>query len=136
MTKHYAYLGAAIILLALAPNAEARVREQSPVDWRTFEVPAFGTTIQYPASIFTRAGEPEMGLGQRFERADGRAVLSIYARSNKAGETPKTYLRKHLRVKHSELDYVRIARSFFAVSSERHGVILYSRCNFSGGPVA
>jgi hypothetical protein len=74
-----------------------------------------------------------MGLGQRFERADGRALLSIYARSNKAGETPKTYLRKHLRVKHSELDYVRIARSFFAVSSERHGVILYSRYNFSGG---
>jgi hypothetical protein len=28
---------------------------------------------------------------------------------------------------------VRIARSFFAISSERDGVILYSRCNFSGG---
>jgi hypothetical protein len=74
-----------------------------------------------------------MGLGQRFERADGRAVLSIYARSNNAGETPRTYLRKHLRVERSELDYVRIAPSFFAISSERDGVILYSRCNFSGG---
>jgi hypothetical protein len=73
-----------------------------------------------------------MGLGQRFERADGRAVLSIYARSNDAGETPRTYLRKHLRVERSELDYVRIAPSFFAISSERDGVILYSRCNFSG----
>src|ERR1700748_2417324 len=79
------------------------------------------------------AGRPEMGLGQRFERADGRAVLSIYARSNKAGETPRIYLRKHLRVERSELDYVRIAPSFFAISSERDGVILYSRCNFSGG---
>ena len=133
MTKHYAYLGAAIILLALAPNAEARVREQSPVDWRTFEVPAFGTTIQHPASIFTPAGEPEMGLGQRFERADGRAVLSIYARSNEADDIPRTYLRKHLRVERSELEYVRIARSFFAISSERDGIVLYSRCNFSGG---
>src|SRR5919204_514668 len=64
--------------------------------------------------------------------ADGRAVLSIYARPNKAGETPRTYLRKNLRVK-SGLDYVRIARSFFAISSERDDVILYSRCNFSGG---
>ena len=27
--------------------------------------------------------------------------------------------------------YTRIARSFFAISSEREGVILYSRCNFS-----
>jgi hypothetical protein len=59
--------------------------------------------------------------------------LSIYARPNKAGETPRTYLRKHLRVNRSVLDYVRIARSFFAISSERDGVILYSRCNFSGG---
>jgi hypothetical protein len=85
------------------------------------------------ASIFTPAGQPEMGFGQRFERADGRAVLSIYARPNRAGETPRGYLRRHLRVERSELDYVRIARSFFAISSERDGVVLYSRCNFSGG---
>jgi hypothetical protein len=133
MTNYYLCLAAAIILVGLVPGAEARFREQSSVDWRTFEVPAFGTTVEYPAGIFTPAGEPEMGVGQRFERADGRAVLSIYARPNKAGETPRTYLRKHLRVKRPELDYVRIARSFFAVSSERDGVILYSRCNFSGG---
>ena len=31
----------------------------------------------------------------------------------------------------SALDYTRIARSFFAISSEHDGVILYSRCNFS-----
>src|SRR6266513_2492918 len=122
-----------MILVTLGSSAQAQFREQRPVDWRTFEVPDCGTRIQYPASIFTPAGQPEMGLGQRFERADGRAVLSIYARSNKAGETPRTYLRKHLRVERSELEYVRIARSFFAISSERDGVILYSRCNFSGG---
>src|SRR6476661_4476738 len=122
MTKYCACVAA--MVLALVPPAEARVWEQSPPDWRTFEVPDFGTSIHYPASIFTPAGRPEMGFGQRFERADGRAVLSIYARSNKAGDTPKTYLRKHLRVGRSELDYVRIARSFFAISSERAGVIL------------
>jgi hypothetical protein len=131
MTKYCACL-AAVALLALLPNAEARVAEQSRADWRRFEVPDFGTRIQYPASIFTPAGQSEMGLGQRFERADGRAVLSIYARGNK-GDTPGTYLRKHLRVERSKLDYVRIARSFFAISSERDGVVLYSRCNFSGG---
>ena len=104
MTKYHACL-AGIALLALVSKAEARFQEQSPDDWRTFEVPDFGTRIQYPASIFTPAGQPETGLGQRFERADGRAVLSIYARPNKAGETPRTYLRKNLRVK-SGLDYV------------------------------
>jgi hypothetical protein len=124
---------AGITLLALVSNAQAQFREQRPVDWRTFEVPDFGTKIQYPADIFNPAGKPETGLGQRFERADGRAVLSIYSRANEAGETPKSYLRNNLRVNRSALDYVRIARSFFAISSERDGVILYSRCNFSGG---
>src|SRR5256885_1936527 len=118
----------AVILVTLVSSAQAQFRE--PVDWRTFEVPDFGTSIQYPASIFTPAGQPETGLGQRFERDDGRAVLSIYARPNEAGESPKTYLRNNLRVERSALDYVRIARSFFAISLERDGVILYSHPEF------
>jgi hypothetical protein len=125
---------AGITLLTLVPNAQAQFREQRPlVGWRTFEVPDFGTSIQYPASIFAPAGKPEKGLGQRFERADGRAALSIYSRPNDAGENPTTYLRHNLRMERSALDYVRITRSFFAISSEREGVVLYSRCNFSGG---
>jgi hypothetical protein len=125
---------AGIILVTLVSSAQAQFRERrSLVDWRTFEVPDFGTSIQYPANIFVQAGKPEKGLGQRFERSDGRAVLSIYSRPNEAGENPTTYLRHNLRMERSALDYVRITRSFFAISSERDGVILYSRCNFSGG---
>jgi hypothetical protein len=132
MINNYGCL-AGILLLALVSNAQAQFREQKPVNWRTFEVPDFGTSIKYPASILTPAGKPDKGVGQRFERADGRAVLSIYSRPNEAGENPTTYLRHNLRMKRSALDYVRVARSFFAISSERDGVILYSRCNFSGG---
>ena len=125
---------AGIILVTLVSSAQAQFRERrSLVDWRTFEVPDFGTSIQYPANIFAPAGKPEKCLGQRFERSDGRAVLSIYSRPNEAGENPTTYLRHNLRMERSALDYVRITRSFFAISSERDGVILYSRCNFSGG---
>jgi hypothetical protein len=80
---------------------------------------------------FAPAGKPERGSGQRFERADGRAALSIYSRPNDTGENPATYLRHNLRTDRSELDYSRVARSFFAISSEREGVILYSRCNFA-----
>jgi hypothetical protein len=124
---------AGIILVTLVSSARAQWEQRSLVDWRTFEVPDFGTSVQYPASIFAPAGKPEKGLGQRFERADGRAVLSIYSRPNEADDNPTTYLRHNLRVSRSVLDYVRITRSFFAISSERDGVILYSRCNFSGG---
>ena len=124
---------AGIAFLALVSGAQAQFREERSLAWRTFEVPDFGTRIQYPAGIFTPAGKSETGLGQRFERADGGAVLSIYSRRNEACETPASYLRDNLRVERSALDYARITRSFFAISSERNGVILYSRCNFSGG---
>ena len=120
----------AIILATLVSSAQAQFGE---LNWRTFEVPDFGTSIQYPASIFAPAGKPEKGVGQRFESADGRAALSIYSRPNDGGENPTTYLRHNLRMERSALDYVRITRSFFAISSEREGVVLYSRCNFSGG---
>jgi hypothetical protein len=120
------------VLLVLAPLSVAYAQPRQ-LDWRTFVVPDFGTTILYPADIFTPAGRAEKGVGQRFERADGRAVLSIYSRPNEAGENPATYLKHNLRMERSALDYVRIARSFFAISSERDGVILYSRCNFSTG---
>jgi len=119
------------LISLLHTNAYAQPGAQSPTDWRTFEVPEFGTRILVPASIFAPAGKPERGSGQRFERADGRAVLSIYSRPNGAGENPATYLQHNLRMHRAALDYVRIARSFFAISSERGGIILYSRCNFS-----
>jgi|SRR5215831_18395540 len=81
-----------ITLVTLVSGAEAALREQRPlVDWRTFEIPDLGTSIQYPASIFAPAGKPERGVGQRFERTDGRAVLSIYSRTNEADENPTTY---------------------------------------------
>ena len=123
--------------VALAPSekfarpAQAPQQVGAPLGWQSFEVPEFGTRVQIPAGIFTPAGKPEQGSGQRFERADGRAVLSIYSRPNNMGESPATYLRHNLRVDRSALDYERIARSFFAISLERDGVILYSRCNFS-----
>jgi hypothetical protein len=123
--------------IALAPSeklarpAQAPQQVGAPLAWRSYEVPEFGTRVQIPAGIFIPAGKPREGSGQRFERADGRAVLSIYSRPNNMGESPATYLRQNLRVDRSALDYERIARSFFAISLERNGVILYSRCNFS-----
>ena len=116
-------------------DARAEVQAQAlSLNWRTFKVPEYGTRVEYPAHIFAPIGDAEMGVGQRFESADGRAVLSIYSRENETADTPASYLRKNLR--QSGLDYERVTRSFFAVSMERDGRILYSRCNFSRSPVA
>ena len=103
------------------------------LDWQRFAIPQFGTTVLYPAHIFTPVGDPELGVGQRFESRDGRAVLSVYSRRNDGGETPAMYLRNNIRVKGSDLDYKRVTNSFFAISMEREGSIYYSRCNFSHG---
>ena len=109
-------------------QAEARA-DLRVLDWQTFEVPEYGTRVEYPAMIFTAVGEAEKGVGRRFESKDGRAVLSIYARENEDDDTPASYLGKNLRQR--TLDYERVTRSFFAISSERDGIIYYSRCNFS-----
>ena len=80
----------------------------SPIEWQTFEVQDFGTSVQYPANIFVPAGQPRKGSGERFKSADGRAELSIYSIRNDVGETPATYLRHNLRMDRSSLDYTRI----------------------------
>jgi hypothetical protein len=101
------------------------------LSWRTFEVPEYGTRIDYPSGMMVPTRAPKKGVGKEFERADGRAVLSVYSFDNQTGDTPRTYVRKYLRIGKRALGYERIARSFFAISVERDGKIFYSRCNFS-----
>jgi hypothetical protein len=124
---------AATALSVIAPDGHAQGRRQmSDLGWRTLVVPQYGTTVEYPAGLFVEAGDPEKGVGQRFETEDGRAILSVYSRDNEHGETPAGYLKNNLRIDRDDLDYERTTRSFFAISLERDGLIFYSRCNFSG----
>jgi hypothetical protein len=102
------------------------------LDWRTFEVPEYGTRVEYPGRIFAPQRKRKRVSVSASKAPDGRAVLSIYSRGNDAADTPVSYLRKNLR--QSGLDYERVTRSFFAISMERDGRIYYSRCNFSRFP--
>jgi hypothetical protein len=115
------------LILILPSPAQAR----EPVEWQTLTIPEFGTTMQIPSSIFAPAGMPDKGVGRRFSGPDPRATLSIYSRPNETDESPTAYLKHNLRMNRSALGYTRVTGSFFAISSERDGVILYSRCNFS-----
>lgn len=130
-TVHVTILAAA--LSATGGTVQAR-EPMSSLDWRVFTIPEYGTTVLYPARVFAATGEAEKGVGQRFERNDGRAVLSIYSLDNERGETPAAYLRNNMRVERAGLDYERVTNSFFAISMERDGSIYYSRCNFTRGP--
>jgi hypothetical protein len=57
---------ASVTLAALlsSSSAHAQVGERGPIQWRTFEVPEFGTRVQVPANIFVPAGKPKRGSGQ------------------------------------------------------------------------
>jgi hypothetical protein len=130
-----------VIVVSFLPGADAQARGRmgQGLDWQTLQVEGLGTAVDYPAGIFSEpAGKAEKGTGQRFNSADGRSTLTIYALENADGDTPASYLRKNLRMPRSALDYERVTRSFFAISRERQGTVLYSRCNFAsaeGGTV-
>ena len=125
-----------VIVLSFLPGANAQVRggAEHGLGWQTFQVKDFGTTVDYPAGIFSEpAGKAEKGSGQRFNSADGRSTLTVYALENADGDTPASYLTKNLRMPRSALQYERVTRSFFAISTEGQGTVLYSRCNFASG---
>jgi hypothetical protein len=101
-----------------------------PVRWTTYTIAKTGTTVAFPASIFTEeAGRPD-GEGQRFRTADGRADLTIQAAPNVSNDTPAAFLAK----KHppSRIQYERVTSRFFVVSSYKGDKVFYDRCNFSG----
>ena len=127
-------LMATFIIACSALSTPAQSLDRSIIEWQTFVVQDFGTRVQYPANIFVPAGRPGKGSGQKFKSADGRAELSIYSIRNDAGETPASYLRHNLRMDRSSLDYTRIARSFFAISSERRGNPIQPLQFFAGPP--
>ena len=101
-------------------------------DWTTFVEPNLGTRLELPSEVFSvHEGPAPRGTGEQYKTTDGRAVLAIYSQPNSRHEKPETYLRRNYRVPRAAIDYVRVSRSFFAVSAINEGTIYYSRCNFS-----
>jgi hypothetical protein len=108
-------------------------------DWTTFVEPQFGTRLELPSQMFTVHEGPSIkGVGEEYATSDGRAALAIYSQRNLRREAPATYLKRNYKAPRRAMDYVRVTRSFFAVSAVNQGTIYYSRCNFSrrfGGTV-
>ena len=80
-----------LVTLSALPGANAQVQGPQPeaLDWQTFLIPEFGTTVEYPAGIFSVPdGRAEKGIGQHFNSDDGRSLLTIYTRENEADDTP------------------------------------------------
>jgi hypothetical protein len=119
--------------------AACLVRPAGAQEWTTFVEPQLGTRLALPSEVFTVHEGPSIkGIGEEYITSDGRAALAVYSQRNLHRETPATYLKRHYRTPRQALDYVRVTRSFFAVSAVSEGTIYYSRCNFlrrSGGTI-
>jgi hypothetical protein len=120
----------ALRVVAFAIATTSVVSAQS-VRWSNYTIPETGTSVDFPASIFTKeAGRPD-GYGQTFRSTDGQASLTIQAAPNVENDTPAAFLAK----KHppSQMQYRRVTARFFAVSSYKGDRVWYNRCNFSKG---
>jgi hypothetical protein len=107
-------------------------RPSEAADWTTFVEPNFGTTLELPTEVFSvHEGSSYRGIGEQYTTTDARATLAVYSQQNSRHDTPQTYLRRNSLVPRRMIEYVRVTRSFFAVSTTARGMILYSRCNFS-----
>ena len=107
--------------------------EWAPPHWSVM-TDAWGTTVDYPAGIFTiEEGAPPRGMGRVLESADNDARLMVYVEENEAHHSPASFVASNLTMPTSRIDYRRITDRFFAVSGENNGRIFYSRCNFPDG---
>jgi hypothetical protein len=118
--------------IASPDTAQAQARD-GELGWRPYVDERTGTRVDFPSALFpVDGGATERGIGRVFQSDDGRAKFSTYTLRNEEGDTPRTYLRKFLKVNPSTIDYRRVTDRFFAVSGVRNGEVYYSRCNFHG----
>jgi len=119
---------AATTLLAAATIASGSTASAQAPRWTTYSISETGTSVEIPSSVFSQpAGHPD-GYGERFEKPDGSADLTVQSGPNN-GVTPADYLAK----KHPPADivYKRVTPHFFVVSSFKRDKIWYDRCNFT-----
>ncbi|MEH2500815.1 hypothetical protein V1294_007294 [Bradyrhizobium sp. AZCC 1678] len=121
-------LSAALALLIFLPP----LAFAGDAEWRRYEIPSTGTSVDMPVSIFTRdAGQPEGGTGRRFFTNDNRADLTVQSVPNPDNDSPATFLAK--KRPPAGIIYKRITSDFFVVSSIRNDRIWYNRCNRGNG---
>ena len=133
------WLLAALATLIVSTHAEAKHRRHhhhaarfaGPEGWSTYVSNDGGTSVEYPANVFSVKEEPNDQHRQTlFKTADSRGKMTVYSLPNERHDTPRSYLAGHLAVDRNQLTYRRIASAFFAMSGVKDDSIFYTRCNF------
>jgi hypothetical protein len=118
-----------IILLNMMPMASA---EAAGLEWRKFVISSTGLSVDLPVTIFAEDGGSAEGTqGRIFFTKDHRADLTIKSMPNPENDSPRVFLDKMQPP--AVIQYKRVTRDFFAVSSIRNGRTWYNRCNRAPG---
>jgi hypothetical protein len=103
--------------------------------WVTFVSPRFGTTVEYPADVFTEHDEfVDDGDVHVFRSRNADAGILIIGFRNTEKDTPKSYLERRVDLSGLEVSRYEVTDHFYAVAGERGGRVFYERCNFQSGP--
>jgi hypothetical protein len=90
-----------------------------------------GTSVPYPADVFTQRTSEGDTPGQILTTADGRARLHLFVRPNERNETPAQFIKRVVVEDRRNLTYQRVTRNFLVFSAPEGDRILYRRCNFA-----
>lgn len=106
----------------------------SAAEWEVYRNARFGTTVDVPADVFRPLPAPDNGDGQRFESADGRASLTVFAGNNVERRT----LRQLIQAAESDatgerITYRKAGRSWFVISGFRGDDVFYRKLLLSEG---
>jgi hypothetical protein len=126
--------GSLLVLALLLPLAAGAVAQAET--WRTYGNARYGTSVSYPADLFSPGEEPANGDGLAFSASDG-AKLLVFGQNNALGETPAT-LRKRLVAdspeSYSAITYEKADKRSLTLSGTRGDTIFYERYVFSVPP--
>ena len=118
-----------LFTIGICAVASAAAQEQ----WATYSNARFGTTADYPVSLFSmRDPPPDNGDGQVFHTEDRRAHLTVWGAHNADGDSAQSYLKRY--GTQDAVSYRRVTARYYVVSGTREGDIFYERCNFSAKP--
>lgn len=102
--------------------------------WQTYVNGRFGTSISYPADIFTPGDAPENGDGQRFD--GGESALEVFAWENLDGESALSLKQRLVGTEgYTEVTYSPTGPNWLVLSGYRGEDIFYEKYFFRGDTV-
>jgi len=124
MTRTLAAVIAVLALLCSSAQAE----------WASF-ADARGTSVQYQREVFPVAAGSGQPPGPVLQSPDGRARLHVFTLDNERRASPAEFIRRTVTDHSERLSYKRVTNRFLVFSAAEGNLILYRRCNFTGGSI-